>query len=394
MATFAYKVKDKTGNTLTGSMESDDRRTAVATLQGMGYWVLDAREVAASSGQSWNPFALLMRWIITPIFGGAPVRSIALFYRQLATMIHSGMTVSMALNSLGSRAPTRRLSRIARESARHVEGGGRLSEAFARYPVMFPELHVSLIQAGEIGGSLDEMLGRIADYAEREYRIRQRMRMTTFYPKILVLAVIFIPALPTLILNGTEAYWHSTLPVLTTILLWIAGLWVGFRLLCQISAFRYAVDLLKLSLPLVGPVVRMLSLSRFYRAFAGLYSAGTSPTQAIEKSSRVCGNWFLTRKLQTAIPMVEMGGTFTQAMERTRVMPQMAVDMLATGEQTGSVGDMVDKVAEFTENEAEVKVHQLTMTLGVLLLLGVCAYIGAMIVMQWVGHYSNIMKMV
>ena len=392
MATFAYKVKDRGGNTLTGSIESDDRRTAVSTLQGMGYWVLDAREAAVPGGQSWNPLALLMRWIITPIFGGAPVRSIALFYRQLATMIHSGMTVSMALNSLGSRAPTRRLSRIARESARHVEGGGRLSEAFARYPVMFPDLHISLLQAGEIGGSLDQVLGRIADYAEREYRIRQRMRMTTFYPKILVLVVIFVPALPTLVLDGPEAYWNATLPTLTTILLWIAGIWIGFRLLFQISAFRYAADLLKLSLPMVGPVVRMLSLSRFYRAFAGLHGAGTSPSQAIERASRVCGNWFLTRRLRTAIPMVEMGATFTQAMERTRVMPQMALDMLATGEQTGGVGDMVDKVAEFTENEAEVKVHQLTMAFGVLLLLGVCVYIGSIIIGGYVSHYSSILK--
>lgn len=392
MATFAYKVKDKAGSTLTGSIEADDRRSAVSLLQGMGYWVLDARETEVVAGQSWNPFALLMRWIIMPVFGGAPIRSIALFYRQLATMIKSGMTLSMSLNSLGNRAPTRRLSRIARESARHVEGGGKLSEAFARHPVIFPELHISLIQAGEIGGSLDQVLGRIADYTEREQKIRQRMRMSTFYPKILVLAVIFIPALPTLVLHGPREYWQQTMPLLSSLLIWIAAIWIGYRLLYQIPAFRYAVDLLKLSFPMVGPVVRMLSLSRFYRAFAGLHSAGTSPSQAIEKSARVCGNWFLTRKLLSAIPVVEAGGTFTQAMERTRVVPQMAADMLSTGEQTGSVGDMVDKVADFTEDEAEVKVHQLTMAFGVLILLAVCMYIGSMIIGQYLSHYSDVLK--
>ncbi len=391
MATFSYKVKDKAGNTITGNLQSQDRRAAVASLQGMGYWVLDAREIEVAVERTWNPFSLFMLWLINPIFGGAPPRSMAVFYRQFATMITAGMSLSQALNSLGGRAPTRRLSAISRDAARIVESGGKLSDAFARYPAMFPELHLSLLRAGETGGSIDRMLERIADYTERDYKIRQRARMMTLYPKILVLAMIFIPAVPTLVFQGFSAYLHATTPILVTILIWIAAIWIGYRLLCQIPVFRSSVDMAKLTMPVIGTVVKMLALSKFYRAFASLYSAGVSPSQAISNAGRACGNWYLNRRLQTTIPMVEAGRSFTEAMAQTRILPRMTIDMLATGEQSGNVGDMVDKVAEFTENEADVKIHQLTMFAGVLLLLAVAIYIGIQVVGFYLKHYGSML---
>ena len=392
MATFAYKVKDKSGNTLTGNMQAEDRRSAVASLQEMGYWVMDAREDEAQAEDSWNPFGFIKRRFVDPVFGGAPARSLAVFYRQFATMITAGMSLSQALNSLGSRAPTRRLSGIARDAARHVEGGGRLSDALARYPAMFPELHISLIRAGEAGGSIDRMLERIANYVERDYQVRQRLRMATLYPKILILAVIFLPSLPTLVLSGFKPFLDETMSRLIPLLLWIAGIYIGYQLLYQIPVFRYAIDLLKLAVPKIGSLVRMLSLSKFYRAFASLYEAGVSPSQAIMSASRVCGNWYLTRSLQRAVPMVEEGRSFTEAMDQTHVMPRMAIDMLATGEQAGSISEMVDKVADFTESEAEVQTHQVTMILGVLLVLAAAIYIGLIVIRAYLGHYSEIMK--
>jgi len=391
MAIFTYKVKDGDGNTLTGSLESEDRRTAVSSLQRMGYWVLDAREMERTGGNSWSPFSLFVQWFINPIFGGAPIRSVALFYRQFATLITAGMSLSQALNSLGARAPTKRLSAISREAARMVESGGKLSDAFARYPAMFPDLHISLLRAGETGGSIDRMLERIADYSEREYKIRQRMRMATFYPKILVLALIFIPAFPKLILEGFRSYVGATIPILITLLIWIVAILVAYRLLYQIPAVRGSMDMAKLTVPLIGPVVRMLALSRFCRAFASLYSAGTSPSQAISNAARACGNWYINRRLQTAIPMVEKGRSFTEAMNQTRILPQMTIDMLATGEQTGNVGDMGDKVADFTDNEAEVKIHQLTMISGVLLVHGIAAYIGVQVIAFYLKHYGSML---
>jgi type II secretory pathway component PulF len=228
---------------------------------------------------------------------------------------------------------------------------------------------------------------------ERDYKIRQRLRMATLYPKLLVLAVIFIPSLPTLVLEGGRPYLDETLARLVPLLLWVTGLYVGYLLLCQVPVFRYGVDLCKLAIPKIGSTVKMLGLSKFYRAFASLYDAGTSPSMAISHASRVCGNWFLTRKLQSAIPMVESGRSFTEAMEQTRIMPRMAIDMLAVGEQAGNVAEMVDKVADFTENEAEVQTHQMTMILGVLLILGVALFIGFQVVGYYMGYYNQILNM-
>jgi len=391
MVTFGYKVKDKSGNTLTGVLEAEDQHSAVTHLQRMGYWVLEAREVRRRE-VSWNPFSLLVERLVNPVIGGTSVKSLAVFYRQFATMVGAGMTLSEALNSLKTRSPSRRLGRIAAETAGFVESGGRLSDAFARYPWIFPELHISLLRAGESGGTMDGMLGRIADYLEREHTVRQRLRLVTLYPKILVLAVIFIPPVTTLLLYGFREYLGVTMGRLLPMLGVLLGLWVAYRIVSQIPTFRYGLDLVKLSVPKIGSTVRMLALSRFYRAFASLYSAGVPPSQAIELSARACGNWYLTRRLRSAAPEVQRGISFTEALGRTGVMPQMALDMLATGERTGNVDEMLDKAADYTENEAEVATHQSSVVFGVLLYLGIAAYIGFVVVGFYTGLYSGIMN--
>lgn len=393
MAFFAYKVKDGSGNTLTGHLEAENRIEAVASLQGKGFWVLDAREVGKPSGGSSNPLALLARWFITPIFGGASVKGLAVYYRQLATMVGAGMSLAQVLDSLGRRAPTRRLSAVSREAARHVEGGGQLSDAFARHPSLFPELHVSLLRAGESGGSMDLILNRIADYLEREHALRQRLRMTTLYPKILLLALIFIPSVPRLVLSGPKEYLDSTLPVLIGILLWIGGMWVAYRLLVQISAFRWALDMLKLGIPGIGSLVKTLALSKFYRAFGSLHGAGASPHLAITRSADACGNLYLARKLRAAAPAVQTGGSFAEGMQHIRVLPPLALDMLVTGERTGNMPAMMDKIAEFAESEAEVGIHRLTMLLGVLLLIVAGIYIGTQVVGFYLNQYQGLLDL-
>ncbi|MBP6963130.1 MAG: type II secretion system F family protein [Armatimonadetes bacterium] len=393
MAVFSYKVKDGSGHTLTGRLEAGNRREAVASLQGMGYWVLDAREIGDRCRGSSSPLALLTRWFSTPIFGGAPVKALSVYYRQLATMVAAGMSLAQVLDSLGRKAPTGRLSAVSREAARHVQGGGQLSDAFARHPSLFPDIHISLLKAGEAGGSMDLMLNRIADYLEREHALRQRLRMATLYPKMLLLAFIFIPSAPKLVLSGSKEYLETTLPQLIGILLWIGVIWVAYRLLYQVAAFRWAADMLKLVVPGVGALVRMLALSKFYRALGSLYGAGTSPYQAIVRSADACGNLYLARRLREAAPAVQNGGAFTDAMRHAGVMPPLALDMLATGEATGSIPEMMDKVAEFAESESEVGIHRLTMILGVLLILAAGVYIGIQVVGFYIHQYAGALEL-
>ena len=391
MSTFTYRVKDKSGRTQAGTMIGEDEREVAARLQEMGLYVLEVREIR-ERGRSFNPLAPVMRRLWNPIFGGASVYQLAVFYRQFAVMVRSGMTIGQALGSLRSQGGSRALRRVAGEALGLVQSGEKLSDTLARYPWIFPELHVSLIRAAETGGTMDAMLARIADYLEREHGVRQKLRLATLYPKLLILAVILIPRMPVLILEGFDSYFHETLGVIGPILVALAVLWAAFRILSQIGAFRYALDMVKLAVPKIGKMVRMLALSKFYRVLAAMYAAGTPISQALAHAADASGNWFLTGRLRRSAPLVGQGMQLTAALDASRVIPRMALDMIATGEQTGNIDEMLDKAAEYTENEAEVGVIQSTVILGLLLLLGVAGYIGWFVLGFWVGTYSNLMK--
>lgn len=395
MASFKYKVIDKSKQTIKGVLEAEDKHSAVKELQKMGYFILDIQVTKAQSEKpktDMSPVGLFVQWIVNPILAGATIGDLAIFYHQLTAMVKSGMSLVEAMSSLRTQGGNRRLRKIAVETMEFIHAGGKLSDAFARYPWMFPELQISLLRAGETGGTLDKMLERIADYLDKEQQLRQKLRMSTLYPKILVLAVIFIPALPTLLAPGGNfaSYLRATLGTLVPILLIILGLWVVYSLLYQIPAFKYAIDCLKLSLPKIGKTVRMLALSKFYRVLAAMYAAGAPVSQGMTQAADACGNWFLASRLKAVVPMMEQGRSFRESIGSARVLPQMALDMLATGEQTGKIDEMLDKAAEYTENEAEVSTVQMTLILGVLLLLGVALYIGSMVIGFW-GGYANTM---
>jgi type IV pilus assembly protein PilC len=393
MRTYTYKVKEKGGRVITGTMVGEDRGSVASRLQQMGHYVMEIKETRGERGTaaSWNPFSLFARWIIVPIFGGASIAQLAVFYRQFATMLRSGMAISQAMSSLRTQGGSRVLRKVAGETLTYVNNGGKLSDSLAQYPWIFPELHVSLIRAGETGGSLESMVSKIADYLERENKIRQRLRFATFYPKLLVLAVIFIPNAQILLFEGGRQYLHATMGILFPILAVTAGLWVGFRLLTQIPPVKYTVDMLKLAFPKLGKTVRMLALAKFYRVLGAMYAAGTPLSRGLKSAAGATGNWYITKRLQTAAPIVDRGGRLSDALRGTGILPGMALDMISTGEQTGNMDQMLEKAAEYTEEEAEVAVFQSTMVLGVLLIVVVAGYIGWYVIRFYMGQYANVM---
>lgn len=390
MASFQYRVRDKSGETLNGITIGETQHSAVEHLQRMGYYVLDIREVSQDSPPSRNPLSALAKYVTNPLFFGASTYHLTFFYRQFSTMVKAGMTIGQSLASLKNQAGCRVLRKVAAEALPRIESGNKLSEALAEYPWIFPDLHISLIQAGEAGGRLEGMLERLAEYLERELKVRQKLRFVTFYPKILILAVILIPSLPILIMDGIRPYLGAVFSTLWILGAIVIGAWLLFRLISQLPGFSYAFDMVKLAVPKIGKTVRMLSLAKFYRVLAAMSSAGAPLSQGITHASRASGNWYLGRRLRTAIPQVENGRGLTDSLRSTKVLPHMALDMLATGEQTGNVDAMMDKAAEYFENEAEISTYQITIVLGVLLLLGVALYIGSIVVGFYSGQYANV----
>ena len=392
MPSFTYKVKDKAGRTTQGQMDAPDQRSVAAKLREEGYFIVEVHEEhARRSGESVNPLKKLILWFWNPIFAGATPQDLAVFYRQLATMIRSGMALTQAMASLQTQGGNRRLKKIAGETLPHLQQGGRLSDVFAKYPWMFSDLQISLLRAGEGGGTLERVLDRIASYMEREVRVRQSLRLATLYPKILVLAVIFIPEFPVLILAGGKAYLNATLSILGPILIGLIAIWSVYKLFYQIPAVKDSVDMFKLTIPKIGKMVKMLAVSKYYRVLSSMFASGMPISQGLVHAANACGNRYLAKKLKSATPGVMRGEALSDCLARSNALPQMGLDMLKTGERTGNVDEMLDKAAEYTENEAEVQVIQSTVILGVVMMLAVAAYIGYYLVTSYLGMANNSM---
>ncbi|MHB0912565.1 MAG: type II secretion system F family protein [Armatimonadota bacterium] len=380
MTGFNYKAKDQSGCTVTGTMEGTDERSVRLQLRELGYYVLDLRKRRNGNAAR----------VVNQILGGVPARDMAVFYRELTTMLRAGMSIHQAASLLSQQGVSRRLRRVCAECVPHLQSGGKLSEVLARYPWLFPEMHISLIQTGETGGSLDLMFERLSEYMEHEYALRQKLRMQTFYPKILVLAVIFIPSLPTLIFKGTGAYLAATLGTLAHLLFWGLLLWAIYRLLCLIPSVRYAFDMLKLAIPKIGPASKMLAIGRFCRVFSTMWSAGIPPAQGVLHGARATGNAYLARRLMAAAPLVEQGESLTTALARTYVLQPLMLNMLSTGEHTGNMDEMLDKAAVYSESEGALALNQSAVVIGVLLYLGVALYIASVVISGWEGYGSQL----
>jgi type II secretory pathway component PulF len=397
MPIFRYKVKDQSGNESQGEISGKDERAVRVQLREQGYYILEMKAVRQRS-TAWDPFRFIVRWLINPIFAGATAADLAVFYRQLAIMTRSGMSLIESLNSFREQSGSSRLKKIALESMAHLQEGGTLSEAFARYPWMFPELHISLIRAGEHSGTIDRMLQRIAEYLEHEVAVRQKLRLATLYPKILVIAVIFIPNIKLLVIppigdTGGHAYMRATFGVLLPILAGILALWVAFRLIYQIQPVKYGIDMVKLAIPKFGKMSRMLAMSKFYRVFSAMYSAGVPISQGLTHAGKACGNWYLNRRIVAAIPKIERGASLSEALGSESALPKTALDMMRTGERSGNIDEMLTKVAEYTEDEAEVSIVQTTLIIGFILLIAIALYIGSVVVDFWQGYGQSIQKL-
>jgi type IV pilus assembly protein PilC len=246
-------------------------------------------------------------------------------------------------------------------------------------------VQIAMIEAAEAGGLMDRMLTRIADYLEREYEIRLEIKRRTLYPKLLFLAAIFIPPVKYLIFEGVVPYLRATVGMIAPLLLWGAALWVVFRLLFQIPAFRVLYDGVKLAIPVVGKNVRQFAVGKFCRSLAALYGAGLPVGRALRTSVDASDNFMIARAVYRQSVRVDRGEPLSAALAGTGLFSPIVLGMVATGEHAGDMEGMLTKVADYQEREAEHSTRQLIVVLGVVVLLAVAL----MVASQIIGFYSQ-----
>jgi len=334
--------------------------------------------------------------VVGPLVGKISLNQLLFFFRQLSVMLEAGVPFVQSLDTLVGQARDPRLKPIIAEIKGHVEVGRPMSAGMQRYPEVFTPVMLSLLRAGEEGGFLDQSLAEIANYLEREIALRNLYKRVTFYPKLeLVASVVIIIAANYIIesIGRTVRLWSplttpATWIVLTPILVM---LFLFTRVGLANSRIKYNFDAVIANIPYLGGIVRQMAMAKFGRAMGALHRGGLPIQRCVQLSADACGNEWLRSMMQPASKELETGAGVAETLQATGAFSPIVMNMVATGEHTGNLDKMVDKMADFYEEEADTKATQLAKIVGVVVTLLVCIYIGMIIINFW-SSYSQGLK--
>jgi type II secretory pathway component PulF len=381
MGLFQYRARTTQGKLLTGTLEASSPEEAAEKLQMQGYVPVSLREQAGAAGKTEGAGLGLLSPRVKP-------QDLVVMSRQLATLIRAGISFLRSLQTLKEQTRNRRLKRIIEGLMRQMEAGSSFSEALSAYPQVFSPLYVSMIRVGEESGLLDEILERLAGLLEHDAATRARVRAALRYPVIVllsigaaftVLTVFVIPRFASLYARSNAA-----LPLPTRVLIWlnqsissywpfillaVGGLLLLGRLYVRTPGGRWNFDRLKLKAPIVGPIVEKTLLSRFANIFATLYRSGIPLLHSLDIVSQAVGNVILERAVGVIKEDVKEGKTLAEPMAALGVFPPLVVQMVAVGEETGALDEMLLKVSEYYDQEAEYAIKNLTTTMEPVLLV-------------------------
>jgi len=407
MTTFQYRATEKGGQSVEGRLDATDASAVAVELRNRG--LLPTRieraeaTTLATTGAPSAPRASIAdrvgapaRIELAPFLNAVPLTDLAAMYRQLATLLHAGVPMLQATTTLAQQTRQPRLRAVLEDAARRVSSGQPFSSSLEAHPGVFTTMQIELVRAGEMGGMLETMCHRIADYLERENEIRRKLKRETLYPKI-VLGLAFIV---TGIVGFAQAgFGQAGLDVVKAKLVFAGlfagmslGIWWLVRFLNQWPAFGAAWDLVKMAIPGAGGVSRRYATARFTRALGTLYGAGVFLPRAVEIAGRACGNRAIGQRMVDNVPTLMQGGGLSAMLSESGLLDPMAVQMARTGEHTGSLDEMMDKVADYLESDADVKAHQLAVGAGVAALLIAAVVVGIVVISFYSGYMGGIMS--
>ena len=335
-------------------------------------------------------------------------RSIAVFTRQLATMIDAGLPLVQSLEILSSQQESKVFKNIIREIREDVEGGSTFAGALKKHPATFNELYTNLVVAGEEGGILDNILTRLANYIEKSEALKKKVKSALIYPAtivgvavivVIILMVFVIPVFETMFKSAGQNLPLPTLIVLTIsklikkyVIILIPALILLFylgRKYYQTQNGRAVLDRLLLKLPVFGPLFKKIAVARFSRTLGTLVSSGVPILDGLTIVSRTSGNRTIETAILNARASIREGETIAEPLNRSGIFPPMVIQMISVGESTGALDSMLSKIADFYEEEVDIAVSNLTSLLEPFLMI----FLGVVIVGVVISMYLPIFQM-
>ena len=399
--TYTYKARDRNGKVVSGELQADSEALVIQRLREMAYVPIDVGK--KSSG-------LQREFSFSP--GKVKLKDLAIFSRQFATMVNSGLPILRALSILSEQTESAELAKVLTKVRVDVEQGSSLSAAMAKHPKAFNNLYVSMIRAGETGGVLDSVLLRLADQIEKDVELRARIKSAMTYPVVVLFMVMAIMSAMLLFVvpqfKGIYASLGGKLPLPTQILLtmseFVTGYWwlvliiavVGtilFKRWKKTESGQEVVDRAKLKAPVFGPLFRKTALARFASTLGTLLRSGVPILQALDIVAETVNNKVLSHAVNDVQLSVREGESIAKPLSQHPVFPPMVVQMLAVGEETGAVDTMLEKVAEFYEQEVTAAVDSLTSLIEPLMIAVIGGMVGASVVALYMPMF-NIINMI
>ena len=402
MATFQYEALNSVGQTVKGTVDAGTNEEAASKVRAMGNFPTKIKERAAkrgkgptAAGTATNVRATQRRKV-----GAVPTKLLTQFTRQLATLVDAGLPILRSLRILEQQQKPGPMRMAVRMVAEDVESGVTLSDAMARHNKVFSPLYSNMIRAGELGGVLDVILGRLANFLEKTQALKKKVQGAMIYPIMVIsFAMLIVTGILWFVVPSFEKIFHdmdSKLPAMTQSLVdtsrWIASggwaiilvspvlFWLTFKMVRMSPAGRLLVDRLKLMIPVIGQVNAKTGVERFCRTLGTLLSAGVPILEALSITRETAGNEVFARALGKVREGIREGESFADPLRQARIVEPMVVNMIDVGEETGELDKMLEKVADTYAEEVSVLVSSMISLLEPMMVITLGGIVGYIVV--------------
>jgi len=367
---FRFTAVDSSGNITTETLSVDSPEQLMAQIHAKGLFCMNYEEVNVNTATA----------------SKLSTKSLVIFCRQLGTMLNAGIPISLALHLIKDKVDNLRAKKVFSQLYEDVQKGNSLSIAMQLQPGMFPNLLVNMILAGEAGGTLDSAMNRMADHFDKENKLQNKIKQALVYPiilsviSILVVLVLVTFVLPTItnmfdpkLMPATTRFLISVSDFLThqwyIVLIGLGLLFVGLKFLFRLPEVKYEYDRILLQMPIIGKLNRTIYSARCARTFASLYLSGVQALDMIEITGKVLGNSYLVKRFDEVITAVSRGEFISKAIADTKSFDPMLSSMLYIGEESGSLGDILSKTADYFDGESETALSRMIALIEPLMLV-------------------------
>jgi type IV pilus assembly protein PilC len=412
MPKFNYVAMDSRGKETKGAIEAASQNEAIGRIKEMHFFptkVVEDKGTPAAGGAAKKSTAkgkkkgaMNLSIKIPGLSGGVKTKVLTTFTRQLATLVQAGLPLLRGLRVLQKQERDSNLKNILGELAASIEGGSTFSESLAQHPKVFNRLFVNMVKAGEIGGVLEVVLKRLSEFMEKAQKIKGKVVAAMFYPSaVLVVATAIMGVLMVLVIPKFKEIFEGslgggqTLPGFTTFvldvsdtikdhfgqtLLYVVGVVIVFNVIIRTKLGRKYWDKFQLKMPVVGPVVIKVAISRFTRTLGTLVSSGVPILQALMIVKETSGNVIIGNAVGAVHESVKEGETITAPLEASGVFPPMVISMVDVGEQTGALPEMLMKIADNYDEEVDNAVAAMTSLLEPIMIVFLAVVVGSIVI--------------